>query len=125
MADTGSVLEMRRHFGHGMVTAFIRIEVRPIGVIANNPNYLSGAIDSPAADKATRLMQLCDNFDIPILSLCDTPGIPILIHGDIFPCHREASASVVVSTIFHFFSAAFGFSQPYPFPAPGLSIDSS
>ena len=77
IADTGSVLEMRRHFGHGMVTAFIRIEGRPIGVIANNPNYLSGAIDSPAADKATRFMQICDNFDIPILSLCDTPGIMV------------------------------------------------
>jgi acetyl/propionyl-CoA carboxylase alpha subunit/acetyl-CoA carboxylase carboxyltransferase component len=77
IADTGSVLEIRRHFGHGMVTAFIRIEGRPIGVIANNPNYLSGAIDSPAADKATRFMQICDNFDIPILSLCDTPGIMV------------------------------------------------
>jgi len=77
MADIGSVLEIRQHFGHGMVTAFMRIEGRPIGVVANNPNYLSGAIDSPGADKATRFMQLCDNFDIPILSLCDTPGIMV------------------------------------------------
>lgn len=77
LADTGSVLELRRHFGHGMVTAFIRIEGRPVGVIANNPNYLSGAIDSPAADKAARFLQLCDSFDIPLLSLCDTPGIMV------------------------------------------------
>ena len=74
LADTDSVLEIRRHFGLGMVTAFARIEGRPIGIIANNPKHLGGAIDSQAADKATRFMQLCDAFDIPILMLCDTPG---------------------------------------------------
>ena len=74
LADTDSVLEIRRHFGVGMVTAFARIEGRPIGIIANNPKHLGGAIDSEAADKATRFMQLCDAFDIPILMLCDTPG---------------------------------------------------
>ncbi len=74
LADTDSVLEIRRHFGVGMVTALARIEGRPIGIIANNPKHLGGAIDSDAADKATRFMQLCDAFDIPILMLCDTPG---------------------------------------------------
>ena len=60
-----------------MVTAFIRVEGRPVGVIANNPRYLAGAIDSDGADKAARFMQLCDAFDIPILFLCDTPGIMV------------------------------------------------
>ena len=77
LADTGSVLELRRHFGLGMITALIRIEGRPIGVIANNPMHLAGAIDSDGADKAVRFMQLCDAFDLPILSLCDTPGIMV------------------------------------------------
>jgi len=77
LADSGSVLELRRHFGLGMLTAFIRIEGRPVGVIANNPKHLSGAIDSPGADKAARFMQLCDAFDIPLLFLCDTPGIMV------------------------------------------------
>ena len=77
LADTGSVLELRRHFGTGMITAFIRIEGRSFGVIANNPKHLAGAIDSPGADKAARFMQLCDAFDIPILFLCDTPGIMV------------------------------------------------
>ncbi len=77
MADTGSVLELRRHFGHGMITAFIRIEGRPLGVIANNPVHLSGAIDSPGADKAARFMKICDSFDVPILFLSDTPGIMV------------------------------------------------
>src|SRR5439155_7835158 len=66
LADTGSVLELRRHFGLGMVTAFIRIEGRPLGVIANNPMHLAGAIDSDGADKAARFMQLSDAFDIPL-----------------------------------------------------------
>jgi acetyl/propionyl-CoA carboxylase alpha subunit/acetyl-CoA carboxylase carboxyltransferase component len=77
LADTGSVLELRPRFGLGMVTAFIRIEGRPIGVIANNPGYLSGAVDSDGSDKAARFMQLCDAFDVPILVLCDTPGMMV------------------------------------------------
>jgi acetyl/propionyl-CoA carboxylase alpha subunit/acetyl-CoA carboxylase carboxyltransferase component len=77
LADTGSVLELRRDFGLGMVTALVRIEGRPVGVIANNPTHLAGAIDSDGADKAARFMQLCDAFNIPILLLCDTPGIMV------------------------------------------------
>jgi acetyl-CoA carboxylase carboxyltransferase component len=77
LADTGSVLELRKGWGHGMVTALIRIEGRPVGLIANNPLHLAGAIDSPGADKASRFMQLCDAFDVPILMLCDTPGIMV------------------------------------------------
>jgi len=77
LADTGSVLELRRGFGPGMVTAFARVDGRPLGVIANNPTHLAGAIDSDGADKATRFMQLCDAFDIPLLLLCDTPGIMV------------------------------------------------
>jgi acetyl/propionyl-CoA carboxylase alpha subunit/acetyl-CoA carboxylase carboxyltransferase component len=74
MADAGSVLELRRQFGVGMITAFARIEGRPIGIIANNPKHLGGAIDRDGSDKAARFMQLCDAYDIPILMLCDTPG---------------------------------------------------
>jgi acetyl-CoA carboxylase carboxyltransferase component/biotin carboxylase len=77
LADTGSMLELRRPFGRGMVTALIRIEGRPLGLIANNPMHLGGAIDSDGADKAARFMQLCDAFDLPIVSLCDTPGMMV------------------------------------------------
>src|SRR5690606_30188558 len=72
LADVDSVLEIRKGFGHGVITSFVRIEGRPIGIIANNPAHLGGAIDSDAADKAARFMQLCDAFDLPILYLCDT-----------------------------------------------------
>jgi acetyl-CoA carboxylase carboxyltransferase component len=74
VADRGSVLELRRDFGTNLVTALIRIEGRPLGLIANNPMVLGGAIDADAADKAARFLQLCDAFDLPVLSLCDTPG---------------------------------------------------
>ena len=74
LADDGTMLEIRRGFGHGMITAFVRIEGRPLGVIANNPMHLGGAIDSNAADKAARFMQLCDAHDVPLLSLNDNPG---------------------------------------------------
>ena len=77
MADTGSVLELRPHFGIGMVTSLIRIEGRPIGVIANNATHLGGAVDSDGSDKGARFMQLCDAFDIPILFLVDTPGMMV------------------------------------------------
>jgi acetyl-CoA carboxylase carboxyltransferase component len=77
LADTGSVLELRRAFGIGMVTALIRVESRPIGVVANNPIHLAGAIDADGADKAARFLQLCDAFDVPVLFLCDTPGIMV------------------------------------------------
>jgi len=75
--DTGSVLELRRDFGLGMVTAFARVEGRAVGVVANNPHHLAGAIDSDGADKAARFLQLCDAFDIPVVTLVDTPGMMV------------------------------------------------
>ncbi len=77
LADVNSVLELRPHFGKTMVTALIRIEGRAIGLVANNPMHLAGAIDSDGADKAARFIMLCDAFDIPLLYLCDTPGIMV------------------------------------------------
>jgi acetyl-CoA carboxylase carboxyltransferase component len=77
LADDDSVLELRRGFGVGMVTALMRVDGRPMGVIANNPFHLGGAIDADGADKASRFMQLCDAHDLPILLLCDTPGFMV------------------------------------------------
>jgi acetyl-CoA carboxylase carboxyltransferase component len=77
LADIDSVLELRSEFGIGIVTAFARIEGRPVGIVANNPAHLGGAIDTPSADKMARFIQLCDAFDIPLISLCDTPGFMV------------------------------------------------
>jgi acetyl-CoA carboxylase carboxyltransferase component len=77
LADTGSVLELRSGWGLGLITALARIEGRPIGIFANNPHHLGGAIDPDGADKAARFMQLCNAHGLPILSLCDTPGFMV------------------------------------------------
>jgi acetyl-CoA carboxylase carboxyltransferase component len=74
----GDVLELRDGFGPGMITALARAQDdNPLGVIANNPAHLGGAIDSDGADKSARFMQLCDAFGLPILFLCDTPGFMV------------------------------------------------
>jgi acetyl-CoA carboxylase carboxyltransferase component len=75
--DTGSVMLLREGFGAGMYTALARLEGRPVGVIANNPHHLGGAIDPEAADKASRFMQLCNAHGLPLVSLCDTPGFMV------------------------------------------------
>jgi acetyl-CoA carboxylase carboxyltransferase component len=77
LADADSVLELRRGFGRTILTALARVEGRPLGVIANDPSHLSGAIDAEGSDKAARFMQLCDAFSLPILSLVDTPGFMV------------------------------------------------
>lgn len=77
LADVGSAMELRRHFGAGIITSLARIDGKAIGIIASNSRHLGGAIDVDGADKAVRFMQLCDGFDIPLLSLCDTPGFMV------------------------------------------------
>ncbi len=77
LADTDSVLELRRDWGFGLITAFARIEGRPVGVMASNPAHLSGALDVEACDKGARFLQLCDAYNIPVVSLCDTPGFMV------------------------------------------------
>ena len=77
LADKDSVLELRPEFGVGMITTFIRIEGHPFGLTANNNAYLGGAIDSPGSDKVARFWQLCDAFNIPIITLVDTPGMMV------------------------------------------------
>ena len=75
--DEGSVLELRRGFGPGMVTALARVDGEALGVIANDPAHLGGAIDADGADKAARFMGLCDAFGLPLVFLADTPGFMV------------------------------------------------
>ncbi|WP_163376869.1 carboxyl transferase domain-containing protein [Dietzia sp. Alg238-R159] len=77
LSDEGSVLELRAGFARGVVTCLVRIEGRPMGLVANNPRHLGGAIDAPAADKLARFLQLCDAHGLPVVSLCDTPGFMV------------------------------------------------
>ena len=75
LVDADSLLELREGYGAGIVTALARIQGRPVGIIANNPQHLGGAIDADAADKSARFMQLCNAHGLPIVSLVDTPGL--------------------------------------------------
>jgi acetyl-CoA carboxylase carboxyltransferase component len=104
LADTGSVLELRREFGTSIVTALCRIEGRPLGLIANDPYRLAGAVDADAADKAARFMQLCDAFGLPIVSLCDTPG---------FMVGPKAETTALVRHVSRMFVAAASLTVPF------------
>jgi acetyl-CoA carboxylase carboxyltransferase component len=104
LADTGSVLELRRDFGRSLVTALARIEGRSIGIVANDTYHLGGAIDSDAADKASRFLQLCDAFGLPVVSLCDTPG---------FMVGPKAEATALVRHVSRMFVAAASLTVPY------------
>ena len=77
IADEGSLLMLRTGFGAGIHTGLARVAGRPVGLMANNPLHLGGAIDASAADKAARFMQLCNAHGLPIVSLVDTPGFMV------------------------------------------------
>jgi acetyl-CoA carboxylase carboxyltransferase component len=82
LLDADSVLELRRGFGVGIITALARVDGRPLGVVANDPTHLGGAIDADGADKAARFIGMCDAFELPVLFLCDTPGFMVGPHAE-------------------------------------------
>jgi len=77
LADVDSVLEIKPHYGRAIVTALVRFDGRSVGVVASQPLHGAGAIDSAASVKAARFVQICDAYDIPLLLLCDTPGLMV------------------------------------------------
>jgi acetyl/propionyl-CoA carboxylase alpha subunit/acetyl-CoA carboxylase carboxyltransferase component len=97
LCDLDSVMELRTAFSPAMVTAFGRIEGRPVGIMANNSIHMAGAIDAPSADKAARFMQLCDAFGIPLISLCDTPGFMVGPEAEKTGVVRHVSRMFVVA----------------------------
>ncbi len=77
LADEDSFIELRPAFARGMVTGFLRVEGVSFGLMANDCREQGGAIDAACGDKAARFLQLCDAYDIPVISLCDTPGFMV------------------------------------------------
>ncbi len=77
IADTDSFMELRRAYARPVITGFMRLEGRAVGLIANDCQQLGGAVDAEAADKVARFLQLCDAFGLPIVSLTDTPGFMV------------------------------------------------
>ena len=104
LVDDGTLLELRRDFAAGAITAFARVHGRAVGVIANVPAHLGGAIDADAADKFARFMQLCDAFELPVVSLCDTPG---------FMVGPEAEATAQVRHFARLFVTAASLTVPW------------
>ncbi|MBI3953504.1 MAG: propionyl-CoA carboxylase [Chloroflexi bacterium] len=75
--DQGSLFEIRPTFGKSLITTLARLDGHPVGVIANNPLHIAGAIDSAAADKQVHFMQVCDAFHLPLIYCADVPGFMI------------------------------------------------
>lgn len=73
--DPGSVFEIGRYWGRSLITALGRLDGRPVGVIQSDPLHVGGALTAAAAEKATRFVDLCDTFHLPIVSLVDQPGV--------------------------------------------------
>ncbi|HXH58515.1 MAG TPA: carboxyl transferase domain-containing protein [Iamia sp.] len=94
LVDDGSRLELRGGFAPGVITSLARVEGRPLGLVANDPAHLGGAIDSDGADKAARFLQLCDAHGLPVLFACDTPGFMV------GPASEEAASVRHMSRLF-------------------------
>ena len=95
LSDEGSVTVLRERFARELVTALVRIEGRPVGVIANDTRHMAGAVTSEASDKAARFLQLCDSFGLPVLSLVDTPGFMVGTKAEATGLVRHASRLLV------------------------------
>ena len=74
IADEHKFFEVHKEFAKNMVVGFIRLDGHACGVVANNPSYMAGALDSHASEKAARFIRFCNNFNVPILTLVDVPG---------------------------------------------------
>ncbi|MDE2040304.1 MAG: acyl-CoA carboxylase subunit beta [Elusimicrobia bacterium] len=74
LADGHQFLEVHKRFARNLVVGFIRLGGESVGVVANNPSVLSGALDISASEKGARFVRFCDAFNIPLLTLVDVPG---------------------------------------------------
>ncbi len=109
IVDNAEFLEMHRHYAKNIIVGFAKLEGRPVGIVANQPNFLAGVLDIEASKKAARFVRFCDAFNVPILTLVDVPGfLPgsnqeyggIIIHGaKLLFAYGEATVPKVTVTI--------------------------
>ncbi len=109
IADEGEFLEVHRNYAKNIVVGYCRLGGMSVGIVANQPNYLAGVLDCDASRKAARFVQMCDAFNIPILTLVDVPGfLPgsgqeyagIIIHGaKLMFAYGEATVPKVTVTL--------------------------
>lgn len=94
LADCGSFLELQRIYGRSVITGFLRIEGRPMALVANDCQQMGGAVDGEAAEKAARFLTICNALGLPVLSLTDTPGFMV------GPASEEAGAVRKMASLF-------------------------
>lgn len=109
IVDDNEFLEMHRHYAKNIVVGFAKLEGRPVGIVANQPNFYAGVLDINASRKAARFVRFCDAFNVPILTLVDVPGfLPgsnqeyggIIIHGaKLLYAYGEATVPKVTVTL--------------------------
>lgn len=97
VADKGSVLELQPRYGRSLITQLARLGGRVVGVIANNPMVLGGALDARAARKQTHFIEMCDTFHIPIVFFVDVPGFMVGREAEAAGTLREGMRSVFVA----------------------------
>jgi propionyl-CoA carboxylase beta chain len=74
IVDDGKLLEVHRDFARNLIVGFARVDGVVVGLVANQPNVMAGALDIDAADKGARFIRFCNAFNVPILTLVDVPG---------------------------------------------------
>ncbi|NLO52272.1 MAG: methylmalonyl-CoA carboxyltransferase, partial [Bacteroidales bacterium] len=109
IVDDSEFLEFHRHFAKNMVVGFAKFNGQPVGIVANQPNFLAGVLDIDASRKAARFVRLCDSFNVPIITLVDVPGfLPgsgqeyggIIIHGaKLLFAYGEATVPKITITL--------------------------
>jgi acetyl-CoA carboxylase carboxyltransferase component len=109
IVDEGEFLEVHRNYAKNIIVGFARMNGESIGIVANQPNFLAGVLDSDASRKAARFVRFCDAFNIPILTLVDVPGfLPgsgqeyagIIIHGaKLMFAYGEATVPKITITL--------------------------
>jgi len=109
ITDEHEFLEIQRNYAKNIIIGFARFNGMPVGIVANQPNYLAGVLDIDASRKAARFVRFCDSFNIPIITLVDVPGfLPgsaqelggIIIHGaKLLFAYGEATVPKITITL--------------------------
>jgi methylmalonyl-CoA decarboxylase subunit alpha len=97
--DKGSFFEIQPHFGRSRLTGLARVDGYPVGVMANNPKFLGGAMDKAAGEKTARLVQLCDTFHLPIVYFCDEPGFMVGVEEEKKGIIRAGARMVALNSL--------------------------
>ena len=109
IVDTQEFLEYQRHYAKNIITGFAKFDGMPVGIVANQPNYLAGVLDVDASRKAARFVRFCDAFNVPVITLVDVPGFMpgsrqehngIIIHGaKLLFAYGEATVPKITITL--------------------------